>query len=721
MVTCILGSLAACHRHQPVADAPGAAVQGAAAPRPAGSVDRARLDNAAHEPDEWFTTGRDAAGSYHSPLTQINAQTVSRLGFAWDYKLGTHRGLEATPIAVDGGLYAVGNFGRVYALDGATGKERWVYDPQIDGQWGRYACCDAVNRGVAVWKGRVYVAALDGYLHAIDAATGQRVWKVDTLPARGPRTPYTSTGAPVVAGNLIIIGAGGGDFRGVRGYVAAFDLETGAERWRFYTVPRNPALGAQDQPHLVRAVESWDARHRWETGAGGAVWDGIAYDASLNLVYIGTGNASPYDIKEDGRTGGDDLYTDCILALHADSGELAWHFQVVPGDMWDFDSTQKMILADLELAQGTRKVLMQASKNGFFYVLDRATGAFISANHFASVNWTKGLDPKTGRPILNPAVDYSGAPKLVFPWEGGAHGWQPMAYDPAAQRAYIPVQEASNVIIETSRRKAGLVEGQFTSPAFLPDAYDPQALASLYGSLPALTALGKGLSALHRRGFLRAWDPVQNRLLWEVPTESGWDGGVMSSAGGLVFQGDVAGMLNIYAADTGTRLKRIDLGSSVMAAPMSYAIGGVQYVALMAGYGGGDMGMPFPEGSAARRFGNEGRIIALRLDGGAVPRPAEISAAPLPQPPPRIGTGTQLAAGELLYNRYCSRCHVFGPGMLPDLRRLTADQHAQFYSIVLEGALSPLGMGRFDDVLSRADAEAIHAYLIDESWKESAP
>ena len=493
----------------------------AAAPEPAGWVDAARLGNAAHEPGEWFTTGRDAQGSYHSPLTGIN-----------------------------GVLYTVGNFGRVYALDGATGKERWVYDPQIDGQWGRYACCDAVNRGVAVWKGRVYAASLDGYLHAIDAATGRRIWKVDTLPARGPKTPYTSTGVPVVAGNLVIIGAGGGDFRGVRGYAAAFDIETGSERWRFYTVPRNPALGAQDQPHLVPALKTWDAHHRWESGAGGAVWDGIAYDASLKLVYIGTGNASPYDIKEDGRAGGDDLYTDSILALHADTGELAWHFQTVPGDMWDFDSTQKLILADLKLAQGVRKVVMQASKNGFFYVLDRATGEFVSAHNFAFVNWTKGLDPKTGRPILNPAVDYSGSPKAVYPWEGGAHGWQPMAYDPSAQRVYIPVQEAPNIIIETAHRKAGLVEGQFTSPAFLPEAYDPKGLESLYGALPPLDALGPGLSSVRRRGFLRAWDPIGNRLLWEAPTASGWDGGVMSSAGGLVFQGDVAGMLNIYAADT---------------------------------------------------------------------------------------------------------------------------------------------------------------------------
>jgi quinohemoprotein ethanol dehydrogenase len=707
--------LCACERREPTAS--GAAAVAASSARMPGTVDAARLANAASEPGQWFTAGRDAQGTYFSPLTAVNTQTVSQLGFAWEYKLGTYRGLEATPVVVDGVMYTSGNYGRVYALEAATGKPRWVYDPQIDPQSGRYACCDAVNRGVAVWKGRVYVAALDGYLHAVDAATGQRLWKSDTLPARGPHAPYTSTGAPLVAGNLIVIGGGGGDFHGVRGFVAAFDLDTGQQRWRFYTVPRNPALGDQDQPHLVQAVRTWDPRHRWETGAGGAVWDGLSYDPALDLVYLGTGNPSPYDIKEGGRTGGDDLYADSIIALHADSGQLAWYFQSVPSDMWDFDSTQKMILADLDLGQGVRKVLMQAAKNGFFYVLDRSTGAFISANNFAYQNWTLGLEAGTGRPVPNPAVDYSLSPKLVFPWEGGAHGWQPMAYDPQARRVYIPVQESPNVIVETARRRAGLVEGQFTSPAFTPEGYDPAALASLYGPLPAMATLGKGGPPLARRGFLRSWDPVRNQLLWEVPTYSVWDGGVMSSAGGLVFQGDAAGALNIYAADSGKPVRRIELGTSVMAAPMSYEVGGVQYIAVMAGYGGGEMGLPFPDGSAARRYGNEGRIIALRLGGGAVPMPPEQVEQQPPPPPPRAGTRSQIAAGEVLYNRYCSRCHVFGQGMLPDLRRLAPQMHERFSSIVLEGALSPLGMGRFDDVLTPPDVAAIHAYLIDEAWK----
>jgi quinohemoprotein ethanol dehydrogenase len=673
------------------------------------------LAGAARDPDQWPAAGRDSAGTYHSPLQDINTSNASKLGFAWEYKLGTHRGLEATPVVIDGVLYTSGNFGVVYALDAATGTERWVYDPGVDGQAGRYACCDAVNRGVAVWKDRVYVASLDGYLHAIDSSTGKRVWKVDTLPARGPKTPYTITGAPVVAGNLVVIGAGGGDFRGVRGYVAAFDIRTGILQWRFYTVPKDPALGAQDQPHLVEAIKTWDPRHRWEAGGGGPAWDGISYDPAQKLIYIGTGNAAPYDIKEDGRKGGDNLYTASIIALH-ETGQLAWYYQVVPGDMWDFDSTQKMILADLTVNRKPRKVLMQASKNGFYYVLDRVTGELISAKPFAFANWTKGIDPKSGRPIPNPAVNYDRSPKLIFPWEGGAHSWQPMSFDPRTHRAFIPVMEMGDVQIETSHLPAGLVEGQFTSPMVPAEDYDPKALASLYGTLPPLDSLARGLPPAEGRGFLRAWDPAKQRLVWEIPTEAYWNGGVLSTDGGLVVQGDIAGRLNIYSADSGNLLKSVELGSSVMAAPMSYRVGGIQFIAVMAGYGGGQIGAPLPENSAAYRYGNNGRIIALKLGGGSVPMPPDVITQPLPQPPPREGTRAQIDAGEVLFSRFCSRCHVLGRAVLPDLRRLTPEKHQLFYDIVLKGALAPLGMGRFDDVLGRADAEAIHAYIVDEAW-----
>lgn len=673
--------------------------------------------------DDWRSNGRDADGTYHSPLADINRSSVSRLGFAWDYRLGSSRGLEATPLVVGGVMYAVGNFGRVYSVDAATGKERWSYDPGVDGQWGRYACCDAVNRGLAMSEGTLYVGALDGYLHAIDARDGRRKWKVDTLIGRARRVPYTITGAPLIAGERVVIGNSGGDFKGVRGYVSAYDLKSGALQWRFFTVPRDPKRGPQDQPHLVRAVKTWDPRHRWEYGGGGTVWDGLSYDADLNLIYLGTGNASPYTIKESGRRGGDDLYSACIVAIHADTGRLAWYYQIVPGDEWDYDSTQKMILADLTVGGRVRKVLMQASKDGYFYVLDRATGEFISAQNFVYVNWTRGLDPKTGRPDPNPNAEYLGGPKLIFPSMAGAHSWQPMSFDPATGLVYIPALEAPMVYIETSHLPAGLIEGNFTVAGLFPEDFDPQSLRSLFGTLPSLKELSRGApsGAVRSIGVLKAWNPSQQRLVWQRPSSGFWNGGVLSTAGGIVVQGDVEGLLNVYDAASGQLLKSLDLGTSVMAAPMTYRAAGKQFIAVMAGYGGGPgLYDPFPKASAAYRFGNAGRIIALTLDGSAPPLPPPVVEAPFEQPPQREENAQAVAHGEVLYNRFCARCHVFGRGELLDLRRLTPATHAIFYDIVLRGAYRPRGMGSFDDVLSRPDAADLHAYLVDRAWEAYA-
>ena len=710
----VLAGVAACH-----GDKTAPPVAQADKPPPA-AIDAPRLARAAAEPDQWLMTGRDRGGTYFSPLTDINASNVGRLGFAWEYRLGTRRGLEATPVVVDGALYTTGNFGWVYALDAATGRELWKYNPEVDGQWGRYACCDAINRGVAVWKGRVYVGALDGYLHAIDAGTGQRLWKVDTLPARGPKTPYTLSATPVIAGDVIIVGSAGADFAGARGYVAAYDLATGAFRWRFYTVPRDPKEGPQDQPHLVEALKTWDPRHRWDAGSGGTAWDGISYDPELKLVIFGTANGAPYNIKEGGRTGGDDLYTASIVAVHVDDGTLAWYYQATPGDRWDYDSTQKLILTDLDLGDGPHKVVMQASKNGFYYVLDRATGKLLSANNFAYVRWTKGIDPKTGRPIPNPDAEYNKKPTLEYPANAGAHSWQPMSYDPQTKLTYIPTIEWPMIYIDTTHQRAGLIEGFFTVQAFLPDDYDPKALASLYGPLPPLEQLDRGLPAPQSRGVLRAWDPVKQRLAWEVQTATHWDGGVLSTAGGLVFQGDAAGNLNVYKADDGKKLASVALGTGIMAAPATYRVGGVQYVVVMAGFGGNYVNYPLTKDMVAYHRDNEGRVIALRLDGGAVPLPVELPAEPFPQPPAHEGPAARIATGEVLYNRFCSRCHMLDRGILPDLRRLTPVKHEMFYDIVLNGVLAGAGMGRWDDVLSRADAEAIHAYIVDEAWKAYA-
>ncbi len=704
--------LCACQRDAPPPSQPASPP----ASTTAAAVDAQRL--AAREPDQWLAPGGDSNGDYYSPLKDINRGNVAKLGFAWDYRLGTNRGQESSPLVIDDVMYASSNFGRIYALDAGTGKELWKYDPGIDGEWGRYACCDAVNRGLVAFGGRLYVGALDGWLHAVDAKTGRRVWKVDTLIGRRERKPYTLSGAPLLAGDLVIVGNGGGDFAGARGYIAAYDVRSGALRWRFFTVPRNPAEGPQDQPHLEAAVKTWDPRHRWDAGSGGTVWDGMAYDSALGLVYFGTANAAPYNSYVAGRRSGDELYAASIVAVHATTGILAWYYQTVPGDRWDFDSTQKLVLAELNLDGRRRQVLMQAAKNGFFYVLDRASGELLSAHNFAFVNWTLGIDPKTGRPIPDPAAEYNRGPALVFPSEAGAHNWQPMAFDAERALTFIPVIESGNVLVETGDRTAGLVEGQFTTPAFTPEAYDPPSMLRLYGTVPQLARLARAVKTnTASRGYLRAWSVTEHRTRWEVQTASSWDGGVLATAGGLAFQGDANGDLNAYSADTGERLASIPMGSSMMAAPIAYRVRGTQYIAIIAGLGGGALGVPLDPATAAYRYGNDGRIISLKIGGPLPPLPPVRADPPAPSPPARPTDQSQIDSGEVLYNRFCSRCHVFGRGILPDLRRLEPATHGMFDAIVLGGAYAPKGMGRFDDVLTSSDAEAVHAYLIEQAWR----
>ena len=368
---------------------------------------------------------------------------------------------------------------------------------------------------------------------------------------------------------------------------------------------------------------------------------------------------------------------------------------------------------------------MQAAKNGFYYVIDRATGELISAKNFAFQSWTRGIDPKTGKPIVDPSSSYDHGPAYVFPGEGGAHSWQPMAFDPERRVTFIPVMEAGNVILETSDRRAGLVEGQFTTPAFPTEMGDPKAMRSLYGELPPLSQLSRGMKTnTASRGLVRAWSVPEHRVLWETQTATSWDSGVLATGGGLVFQGDANGNLNAYSSDKGEKLATIALGTSMMAAPITYKVNGTQYVAIIAGYGGGAtiLGTPLDPESAAYKYGNDGRIIALKIGGPAPTLPPLRTDPPTTEPPARPTDAKQIAAGELLYNRYCSRCHVMGRGNLPDLRRLTPATHQLFSSIVLGGAYSMKGMGRFDDVLSPADAESIHAWLIDRAWQmKTAP
>ena len=676
-----------------------------------GWITRDRLLSADKEPQNWLTLGRDFAGSYYSPLRDINDRNVAQLGFAWQYELPTRRGLQASPIVVDGVMFTSGNWGRVYALDAATGRERWTFDPRPDGQYARNACCDVVNRGVAVWEGRVYVASLDGWLYSLDAATGAVQWKVDTITDRSKA--YTTPGAPQVAGGVVVIGNAGADLN-VRGYVTAYDLKTGAKRWRFFTVPRDPALG-QDHPDLERAAATWDPRSLWTFGGGGTAWDSMLYDPALNLLYVGTGNGAPISWRDRSPAGGDNLFLASILAINPDTGRLVWHYQTTPGENWDYTATMKMVLADLEIGGRQRQVLMQAPKNGFFYVLDRRTGELLAADKFAPANWASHVDLKTGRPVLTGDGDYQATPKLVFPSPIGARSWQAMAFNPGTGLVYIPAIESAWIYVNMVRaRRPPLDPGSWSHATYVPvEAYRPDMFDTEFGiKLPPLDQLlaGKPVPAAH--AALRAWDPRKQRVVWEQPGAYDADGGVMSTAGNLVVRGHVDGELVVYAADTGRELKRIQTGSSISAAPVTYRVGDTQYIAVMAGLGGAS-GWSFPEGSAAYRYGNRGRILAFRLDGGATPLPPPYVEVPVPEPPRPTGSTADIAAGAILFGARCGVCHTNTRGIVPDLTRMSAGAHAAFPGIVLEGLLRANGMPQFDDVLKPAEVSQIHAYLID--------
>lgn len=669
--------------------------------------------------EEWESVVQQS--SYYSPLATINDTNVGSLGYAWQYDLGTHRGQEATPVVVGSTMYAVGLWGVVHAVNAATGAALWTYDPEVPGQVGRDPCCDIVNRGLSVARGRVYVASLDGRLHAIDARTGRRVWVTDTIIDHA--YPYVSTGAPQIAHNVVVIGNSGGDMAvgGVRGYVSAYDLDSGALKWRFFTVPGEP--GQQpESPDVAIAAKSWDSHRDPKFKLGGAAWDGFAYDPSTNLVYFGTGNAAPYDTRQLGPNGGDNLFTASVVALDADNGRMSWYFQETPDDRWDYDATQKLVTADITIDGQSRHVLMQASKNGFFYVWDARTGALVSAKDYVFVNWTDGLDAKTGRPHPVQTVDYEKVPRLVLPSEAGAHTWSPMAYNPHTGLVYVPTIDASNLLINMLRTEgsAKYINGSFTTGVtFTDDTYDPDSLKLLFGQLPSAEDIKTQLRGRRVREVLQAWNPVTQAPVWSVETSSGtrgFDGGVSSTGGNLVIQGRGNGELWVYAADSGKVLKVIQTGSHIMAAPMTYEVAGEQYVAVQVGYGGGAMTLaPIPESSAAHTYDNDNRILAFKLGGGPVPLPAVRTDPVFTQPPAaQPASAETLRLGELKFAEQCSRCHVFGPSVTPDLRKMSKETHEAFGDIVLRGRLAAFGMGRFDDLLNPADVDAIHDYLIEQ-------
>jgi quinohemoprotein ethanol dehydrogenase len=675
------------------------------------------------QPQNWYAAGRDTEGTYYSPLSSINTKNVEDLGFAWSYDLGLpQRGQEATPVVIDGVMYTSGTWGYVYAVDAASGRELWRYDPKSDFFAARNPCCDLVNRGVAVANGKVYVASGDGRLHAIQAANGKRIWAVDTIIDH--QLPYASTGTPLIAGDVVIIGNAGADIGhgGVRGYISAYDLESGKFKWRFYTVP--PAVGKPlESPDLAIAAKTWDATRGAQFKGGGTAWDGFAYDPALKLVYFGTSNAAPYDLRQLGPDKLDSLYTASIIAVHAQTGRLAWYYQTTPHDSWDYDAVQKMILTDLTVGDTTYPVVIQANKNGFFYVLDRKTGKLLSAKNFTYVNWATGVDMKTGRPVTTEQSDWYSAAKAIYPSWAGGHTWNPMSLSAETHLVYIPVIDAPAVWVDMAHNGGAVkyLDGFFTANGIIADeSYNADDLQRLYGPVPDYKEITAARNVKPVRELIRAWDPVAQKIVWEHETSSGmrgYDGGITSTAGNLVFQGRGSGGLWVYSADTGKVLKVIQTASHIMAAPTVYAVNGEEYVAVQVGYGGTGISVgPIPASSAAAKYENTNRIIAFKLGGGRVPPPAVRVTEAFEKPPQQTADPKAIHAGEIKFIEECSRCHVLDLNITPDLRRLNPGLHAAFKDIVLHGALAPAGMERFDDILSESDVDNIHAYLIDQSW-----
>ena len=633
---------------------------------------------------DWPLHGEDTAETRYSSLDQINRDSVAKLGLAWEQDAQSHRGLEATPIVVDGVMYTTSTWSRVIALDATNGKILWQYDPKVPRAWAKRLCCDVVNRGVAVHKGKVYAGTLDGRLIALEANSGKLVWEINTLTDRD--LWYSITGAPRIIKDMVVIGNGGAEY-GVRGYVTAYDVNTGTQRWRFFTVPGSPK-GPFENPELEEAVKTWDKDRDW-TGGGGTAWDSMAYDAELNLLYVGTGNGSPWARHERSPAGGDNLFLASILALNPDTGSLAWYYQTTPGDNWDFTATQHMILADLKIKGETRKVLMQAPKNGFFYVLDRITGELISAEKYVFTNWASHVDHDTGRPVETGLGDYFENDSYVFPAPPGGHNWQPMAFNPDTGLVYF------------SARESGWVHSKHDDKWF---TYGAENLDALIGD-QELPESG---------GFLKAWDPVKQQLAWQQTLPNIWNSGVLATAGGLVFHGTATGEFYALDASSGKVLKQIPIGTGMMAPPISYSVDGTQYIAFMAGWGGPAFNTLGGD-EALLQYSNAGRILAFKLDGGEVPLPPTVAPrGPIPEQPKLTTDAATIEEGRLLYVGNCGSCHgMYGSDpMLPDLRRMSAATHANFKRIVLEGLYENAGMASFADELDEDQLEAIRAYIV---------
>lgn len=662
----------------PAADgaAPASSAQTAAAADPA-AVDAERLLNADAERGQWLTYGRTYNEQRFSPLDQINDQNINQLGLAWFVDLPTNQNVETTPLMVDGVLYLTLPWSEVLALNARTGQQLWHYDPQVPGEWNINVCCGLDNRGAAVYEGKIIFGTLDGRLIALDAKTGSEVWSVQsTLEGR-----YSITGAPRIADGKVFIGSAGGEFD-VRGNIVAHDVNTGEILWRFFTTPGNPADGFEDAAQEMAAA-TWKEPGWWDKGPGGTVWDAITYDPATDLVIFGTGNGAPWDAVERDRGQGDNLFLSSIVAVHADDGSYAWHYQETPWETWDYDTGQQLMLLDLEINGEMRHVVTQASKNGFFYTLDAATGEFLNGVAYTDVNWATGIDRETGRPNIVPEARYNvtGEAFNLAPGPAGGHAWQPMSYSPLTGLVYIPATTHWSLVGSFDARQAHLAENPDVREEFT--------------------------------GRLIAWDPVNNREVWRteelINPRGGVQviGGALATAGNLVFNGNLPKQeFAAYRATDGEKLWSVNTRTAVFPGAISYEIDGEQYIAIA-------VGGPVQGGYYAP---NGARLLVFKLGGTLqVPELPAFTDRPL-APPAQFADAATIARGQQVFEARCQLCHGVGGAArssFPDLRRAPAlHDQTLFDSIVLQGLLSDRGMASFSEFLQDGDTTALRAYIV---------
>ncbi len=665
----------------------------------AGAVNGARLIAADKEPDSWMSYGRTYSEQRYSPLQQVTDKNVGELGLAWSFDLETERGIEATSIVVDGVMYMTSAWSIVHALDARSGKLLWSYDPEVPKQVTRHACCDAVNRGVALWEGQVFVGALDGRLIALDAASGSVKWEVATVEAG---LPFTITGAPRVIDGKVLIGNGGAEY-GVRGYISAYDANSGEMIWRFHTVPGNPELGFENKA-MEMAAKTWNGKW-WELGGGGGtVWDAMAYDPELDLLYFGVGNGTPWNREIRSPGGGDNLFLSSIVAVRPDTGEYVWHYQTTPGESWDYTATQHIILADMELDGKLRKVLMQAPKNGFFYVLDRADGTLLSAKNYIDITWATHVNMETGRPVETEGARYTDGSFTAFPSYLGGHNWHPMSYNPNTGLVYIPVLDFPATY--------GQPEEFIYRPGIANTGAD-----GIIGSLPDDQAERDAIRPL-MKGRLVAWDPRTQKEAWRVEHDGPWNGGTLTTAGNLVFQGTADGKFVAFTADKGEQLWEFATQTGVVAPSMTYAIDGEQYVSINVGWGGA-YALVFGEYVKAESLPNVSRVLTFKLGAeGSLP---DVTWKPrvVFNPPAPTGDSQSIREGYGLYQDICMGCHGLNAvsGLLiPDLRGSAFLYDLEGWNrVVRDGEKQAKGMAAFGEWLDEEQSSAIRDYIIQQA------